>query len=60
MATKTQKRRKVKVHNPDSAEAAENVVQDQLEVLARQGARQMLMMALDEEVNYPRLKGLSI
>ena len=50
MATKTQKRRKVKVHNPDSAEAAENVVQDQLEVLARQGARQVLMVALDEEV----------
>lgn len=50
MATKTRKRRKVKVNKADSVEATEEVVQDQLEILARKGARQVLMMALDEEV----------
>ncbi|MBN2561975.1 MAG: hypothetical protein JXQ75_13705 [Phycisphaerae bacterium] len=50
MATKTQKRRKVKVNNPDSAEGAEEVVQDQLEVLARKGARQVLIVSTNHRL----------
>jgi len=47
MASRT--RRKDEVNRQDGTEAAV-VVGDQLESLARQGARQMLMDALDEEV----------
>lgn len=46
MGSTTDRARKVK--HPGEAVA---VVQDQLEILARQGAREMLMTALDEEVN---------
>ena len=46
MGSTTDRARKVK--DPGEAVA---VVQDQLEILARHGAREMLMTALDEEVN---------
>ncbi len=57
MATTTRRRRIVKsrksqgVVEVESTEPAEEVVQDQLELLARQGARQMLSLAMDDEVN---------
>lgn len=47
MATRT--KRVQQVNRPDGEEAAV-VVGDQLEALARQGARQRLMEALEEEV----------
>jgi len=47
MASRT--KRQDEVNRRDGTEAAAVVV-DQLEALARQGARQMLMDALDEEV----------
>ena len=51
MATTTHGRRVVKRTDERSAEEAEPLVRDQLEALARQGARQMLMAALSEEVD---------
>lgn len=50
MGTTTGGRRSVKRCGEDAA-AARQVVEDQLEVLARQGARTMLLAALNEEVD---------
>jgi transposase-like protein len=41
----------VKQDDSDAADAAREVVQDQIEALARAGAREMLMAALNEEVD---------
>jgi len=51
MATKTKRRGDVKREDPEAGREAQEVVRDQLEHLARQGARQMLMTALAEEVD---------
>ena len=51
MATTTRRQRTVKSSNSDPAEEAVEVVQDQLEELARKGARQILMVSMDEEVD---------
>lgn len=50
MATRRQSERIVKRADQEAADAAGQVVADQLEELARQGAREMLMTALNEEV----------
>jgi len=57
MATTTRRRGGVKRQDSDGADEvrqagqARQIVRDQLEELARQGARQMLMAALDEEID---------
>jgi putative transposase len=51
MATTTRRRRNVKPQDLDAGNEARDVVQDQLEDLARSGAREMLMVALNEEVD---------
>jgi putative transposase len=51
MATKRQTESIVKRRDPQAADAAGQVVADQLEELARQGAREMLMTALSEELD---------
>ena len=50
MATKQQTEKNVKRSDEQDAMEAGAVARDQLESLARQGAREMLMTALDEEV----------
>ena len=50
MATKARGRRIVKELRGDGGAEAREVVEDQLEVLAREGARTMLMTALNDEV----------
>ena len=51
MATTTHDGRMVKAGSSETAEESPQVVQDQLEALARTGAREMLMGALNEEVD---------
>lgn len=51
MATTTRDERMVKAGSSESAEESRQVVHDQLEALARTGAREMLMGALNEEVD---------
>jgi putative transposase len=51
MATTTRRRGGVKRHDSEAGGEAHQVVQDQIEVLARQGAREILIEALDEEVD---------
>jgi len=64
MATTTQRQRMVKQVQSLDGQEAQQVARDQLEALARQGARQMLMATLHEEVDaylgrgrYERLSG---
>ncbi len=49
MATTTRRRRNVKRQGQDAGEQACEMVRDQLENVARAGAREMLMVALNEE-----------
>ena len=49
MATTTRGRDGVKQQDSDAGDQAGEVVRDQLEELARQGAREMLMAALEDE-----------
>ena len=51
MATTTGQRGSVKRQDQDAGDEAGEVVRDQVEELARSGARQMLMAALNEEVD---------
>lgn len=51
MSSKRKTRRIVKTTDHDGPDAAREVVADQLETLAREGAREMLMTALGEEVD---------
>ena len=51
MATTTRRRQAVKQDDSQAAEAAGEVVRDQIEELARTGARDMLMAAMNEEVD---------
>ncbi len=51
MATTTGRGSSVKRQVGDAADEAPQVVRDQVEELARAGARQMLLAALDDEVN---------
>jgi len=51
MATTTRRRQAVKQDDSQAAEAAGEVVRDQIEELARAGARDMLMAAMKEEVD---------
>lgn len=51
MSKRRKRRRIVKPANPEGTESASEVVTDQLESLAREGAREMLMTALGEEVD---------
>jgi len=51
MATTTKRRRNVKRQDVQAAEEAREIVRDQLEDLARTGARAMLIVALNEEVD---------
>lgn len=51
MATRRQSKQIVKQADEEAAATASEVVADQLEALARQGAREMLMTALNEEVD---------
>ena len=51
MATTTGRRGGVKQQDQEAADEAREVVQDQVEELARVGAREMLMAALKEEVD---------
>ena len=49
MGTTTRRRRGVKRQDADAANEAREIARDQLEELARQGARQILMAALQDE-----------
>jgi putative transposase len=51
MATTTRRCDGVKRRDSDAGHKAREVVRDQVEELARQGAQQMLMAALDEEID---------
>ena len=51
MATTTKRRGGVKGQDLEAGDEAHQVVRDQLEALAREGACEMLMKALDEEVD---------
>lgn len=51
MSKRRKRRRIVKSASPEGSEPASEVVTDQLELLAREGAREMLMTALGEEVD---------
>ncbi|MBE7455535.1 MAG: hypothetical protein HS102_02730 [Planctomycetia bacterium] len=51
MATTARRGASVKRQDVEAGDAAGHVVRDQVEELARAGARQMLLAALDEEVN---------
>ena len=51
MATTARRGLSVKRQDGDAADEARQVVRDQVEELARAGARQMLLAALDDEVN---------
>lgn len=51
MATTTGRRQAVKQDDSQAAEAAGEFVRDQIEELARTGAREMLMAAMNEEVD---------
>lgn len=50
MSTKRQTRRSVNPKQARDGQTAQQVVEDRIEELARQGAREMLSVALDEEV----------
>ena len=51
MATTTRRSRSVKRQDVEAADEAREMVRDQVEELARAGAREMLMAALNEEVD---------
>ena len=51
MATTTQRSRSVKRQDVEAADEAHGIVRDQVEELARAGAQEMLMAALNEEVD---------
>ena len=51
MATTAERRQAVKQDDSRAAEAAGEVVRDQIEELARAGAQEMLMAALNAEVD---------
>jgi hypothetical protein len=51
MATTTGRRSSVKRRDDEAGDEARQVVRDQVEELARAGARQMLLAALEDEVN---------
>lgn len=51
MANRTRRQQVVKQCDSDAADAAREIVQDHVEELARAGAREMLMAALNEEVD---------